>query len=585
VKLEDDDGTVVGEMNAGFYAVSDTSIKTDKGKPRKICPQCGAEVLDVNKHLKRVCNKVPEQLDLKCPDCGRACSNKNQLNLHWSYVHEVVDNLFCNLCAKPCTNRMKLRQHTMVCIQKMKNKHDENLGTAMTWQSAENTTQGSNSGDTVDLLCNLCRKSYKSMEKLKRHTKKCLTDYLNRDVAKTQQEGIFENKTESSDENIKQVIACHDCGKPCSGIGALIKHRIKCFSGEKVKAEEYNKLAEGSSGELTVEKSEPVCDLVIKSETPDDNTSDDGLDTSAFQETAPSWQDSFDFGEDKTYPTNAADCKDKPEGGSSKMACHLCGKVLGNKRYLKAHILKMHSSARTKVVCEYCAKEFKSTNIKSHIKEMHINAVESKCPICGKVFPRKKPLSDHIRRVHSEETRVVCQYCAKDVKSTNIKNHIKEMHTDVQDTACPICGKVFPRKKPMTDHLRLVHSEEKAVCEICSKTFENRTYLLRHIRTFHSTSQMIFTCDFCLKQYRSSLQLRNHIKIVHVVNNAECGICGKVYKNKILLGKHHRKYHRDEVNPYVCDRVGEGTSNLRTSWADLGLTQAEADSLELKLGK
>ena len=557
-KMEIAEEDVKMEVNAavGYTGSKDdetesrTITKGPKGKTRKICPQCGAEVLDVNKHLKRVCNKKPEQLDLKCPDCGRACTNRNQLTLHWSYVHEVVPNLFCNLCAKPCTNRMKLRQHTMVCLQKMKNNRDaivEPLATQ--WQPEQNPTSSSNNVEE-DLACNLCRESYKSMLKLKRHTKKCLKNYLMHNDERQNNKEDLDSKDESTNSNddarTKQIIECNDCGKPCSGIGNLIKHRMKCFASNNVKDEEDNDLDEETK-EPVEAKNEPECDVVIKEEIPDTMTSYDSLDTTT--EDTYNMQDHWNFDNanawNKSKPDASLADTNKPDKETKKnLACHLCHKILANKRYLKDHMLKKHSEAN-RVVCEYCAKEFKSTNIKSHIKEMHINAIESKCPVCDKVFPRKKPMIDHMRRVHTEETRVVCQFCAKDVKSTNIKNHIKEMHTDVRETKCPICDKVFPRKKPMTDHMRLVHSDEKAVCELCSKTFENRTYLLRHIRTFHSKSELLFTCDFCLKQYKSALQLRNHIKIVHVVNNVECGICGKVYKNKILLGKHHRKYHRD----------------------------------------
>ena len=147
-------------------------------------------------------------------------------------------------------------------------------------------------------------------------------------------------------------------------------------------------------------------------------------------------------------------------------------------------------------------------------------------------------------RLHSEGTRVVCEYCAKEFKSTNIKNHIKEMHINFIETKCPKCGKVFPKRKSMLDHVRTVHSEEKGVCDVCSKTFENKTYLQRHIRTAHSDSDIFFPCTHCFKKFKSNALLRNHIKIVHIVNNVECAVCGKVYKNKLLLDKHNRKYHR-----------------------------------------
>ena len=89
------------------------------------CAQCGAEVLHLKHHIKNVHDKKPEL----CPECGKKCTNKNQLTLHWRYVHKVVDNLFCNLFAKPCTNKAKLRQHTLTYIDKIK-RLKENAGEA-----------------------------------------------------------------------------------------------------------------------------------------------------------------------------------------------------------------------------------------------------------------------------------------------------------------------------------------------------------------------------------------------------------------------------------------------------------------------
>ena len=85
-----------------------------KSKTKSECPRCFAEVLDLKQHIKKVHNKKPETEVLTCKDCGRKCTNKNQLTLHWNYVHLVMENVFCNLCAKPCPNMLKLRQHTVV---------------------------------------------------------------------------------------------------------------------------------------------------------------------------------------------------------------------------------------------------------------------------------------------------------------------------------------------------------------------------------------------------------------------------------------------------------------------------------------
>ena len=122
----------------------------------------------------------------------------------------------------------------------------------------------------------------------------------------------------------------------------------------------------------------------------------------------------------------------------------------------------VHTDTST-VSCEHCSKLIKSTNIKSHLKEMHDNYVDTPCPVCEKVFTRRKAMSDHLRNIHThtDTPTIVCEHCSKHIKSTNIKSHIREMHDNYVDTPCPVCEKVFPRRKAMADHLRNRHTKRE----------------------------------------------------------------------------------------------------------------------------
>jgi DNA-directed RNA polymerase subunit RPC12/RpoP len=114
IKLEENPGEAVYDETNSVDFMELTSNR------KSLCAQCGAEVLHLKHHNKEVHNKKPESEVLLCPDCGKKRINKNQLTLHRRYIHKVVDNLFCNLCAKPCPNKAKLRQHTLTCIARIK---------------------------------------------------------------------------------------------------------------------------------------------------------------------------------------------------------------------------------------------------------------------------------------------------------------------------------------------------------------------------------------------------------------------------------------------------------------------------------
>ena len=240
---------------------------------RTMCPQCGTEVLDVKQHIKRVHNKKPEILDLSCTDCGKKCTNRNQLTLHWNYVHKVVDNLFCNLCSKPCSNMSKLRQHTLTCLARIQ-KQQPHLMLPRDMKSF-NVRQATQPLKVIVIPCNLCKKAFSQMKNLKRHTIKCVAKHLGRLASEEKPKNLDEEKSvkendrvsspnkESTFSSIKQELRCPDCSEPCFGIGSLIKHRMKCFN--------QSRACDDDEIRATVDKKEPICDLVVKEEAPENS--------------------------------------------------------------------------------------------------------------------------------------------------------------------------------------------------------------------------------------------------------------------------------------------------------------------------
>ena len=95
----------------------------------------------------------------------------------------------------------------------------------------------------------------------------------------------------------------------------------------------------------------------------------------------------------------------------------------------------------------------------------------------------------------------------------------------------------------MKAHFKEIHEGEKSMCDICCKTFNNRKYLQVHVRTTHNTT-VPFPCEHCGKEFKSNARKNYHVAIAHLVSEIFCDFCNKSYKNKILLGKHVRKYHR-----------------------------------------
>ena len=83
IKLEENPGEEVYDETTSVNFMEMTS------NTKSMCAQCGAEVLNLKKRTKRVHNKKPETEVLLYVDCGKKCTSKNQLTLHWRYVHKV----------------------------------------------------------------------------------------------------------------------------------------------------------------------------------------------------------------------------------------------------------------------------------------------------------------------------------------------------------------------------------------------------------------------------------------------------------------------------------------------------------------
>ena len=130
-------------------------------------------------------------------------------------MHKVVDNLFCNLCAKPCTNKAKLRQHILTYIDKIK-RLKENAGEAQIApmkqkpdQSVLNKLSQISQELTVlpksikKFVCNLCRKPLSKMTNLKKHTQRCLPKYMKQDLDDLSDKENPENNKSNDETNLQ----------------------------------------------------------------------------------------------------------------------------------------------------------------------------------------------------------------------------------------------------------------------------------------------------------------------------------------------------------------------------------------------
>ena len=141
----------------------------NKVKERKLCMECGKNVIDLRDHIKTVHeNKKRESRNRKkrelCPECGKYV---NFLKNHMKTVH-VLDRQKCPHCNKELKNTVQLYKH-------IKQYHSEKLpcthcGKLFTsWNMKRHIERQHTSNDDKKYKCDVCGKGFARKEHLPDH--------------------------------------------------------------------------------------------------------------------------------------------------------------------------------------------------------------------------------------------------------------------------------------------------------------------------------------------------------------------------------------------------------------------------------
>jgi KRAB domain-containing zinc finger protein len=84
-------------------------------------------------------------------------------------------------------------------------------------------------------------------------------------------------------------------------------------------------------------------------------------------------------------------------------------------------------------------------------------------------------------------------------------------------------------------------SQVRFPCEECGQLFSNETTRERHKLTHE---RKLFKCHECGKRFARKDYMKWHVTNVHIeAGNIPCMLCGKMYKNKKSLQRHHSDMH------------------------------------------
>lgn len=130
--------------------------------------------------------------------------------------------------------------------------------------------------------------------------------------------------------------------------------------------------------------------------------------------------------------------------------------------------------------CDDCGKEFtKKTELRYH-KGTH-TSIPSTCTICNKHFRNAQSFKMHVKR-HTLGSRYNCVECGKSYyTNSELARHVQQ-HTGMREYPCHMCDMSFLSKPELNRHFKYHNGEKKFECKLCLKTYYESGHLKVHER-------------------------------------------------------------------------------------------------------
>ena len=284
-----------------------------------------------------------------------------------------------------------------------------------------------------------------------------------------------------------------------------------------------------------------------------------------------------DIGENNVKVERVVDSRNQYKDKQFK--CSICDDKFKTFGERKSHLVSNHKGEKP-YKCSICDDKFKTLKErKSHLDTNHKGDRPYKCPICESRFSDQHNLKEHISQVHVKNKPFLCDSCPSAfARPSALGLHIREVHRKLKPLKCDQCTQCFSRPFGLKEHFVRVHEgkkpEKKFCCDKCDSKFEWRSGLKNHIKLVHvlenksidetninefrkdpEIAAMIdkaqngkknvlhkeYVCKLC--DIKVLFGKRAHINKYHSGNNIKCPKCDKTFDTYVLALNHHINMH------------------------------------------
>nr|XP_027207025.1 uncharacterized protein LOC113800449 isoform X3 [Penaeus vannamei] len=174
-------------------------------------------------------------------------------------------------------------------------------------------------------------------------------------------------------------------------------------------------------------------------------------------------------------------------GAPRRYQCDKCDYEGPRLYHLKRH-MKVHSDER-QFVCQDCGKGLKTIQAYRNHRVLHTNVGRFTCHVCNKAFNQKSLYEDHVRS-HQVERNFECTYCDATFKTyKHVACHIRAVHLNDKRFICDVCGAQHMTGANLKTHMKK-HKDLSSLpyayhCTSCEAAFRGAEGLAVHVRVMH----------------------------------------------------------------------------------------------------